>query len=91
MPDRSSFEGENALEEKEIDFLGWRGPPRAAKIVKKMLALGTLCGTEFAAPSLLFIDRVFLSIAFASTVMLVFLLALMGPETPLWHVAMLRQ
>jgi inorganic pyrophosphatase len=29
------FRATNALEEKEIDFLGWRGPARAAKIVKK--------------------------------------------------------
>jgi hypothetical protein len=57
---------------------------------QKVLALGR-SRNRIGAPSLLLMDRIFLSIALASTVMLVFLLALMGPDTPLWHVAMLSQ
>ena len=30
------FRATNALEKKELDFLGWRGPARAAKLVKKL-------------------------------------------------------
>jgi inorganic pyrophosphatase len=36
LASRAHNEFENALEEKEIDFLGWRGPKRAIETVKRL-------------------------------------------------------
>jgi inorganic pyrophosphatase len=30
------FEATNALEQKELKFLGWRGPTRATKTIKRL-------------------------------------------------------
>jgi hypothetical protein len=32
------FRATNALEDKELEFLGWRGPKQAAKTVKRLSA-----------------------------------------------------
>jgi inorganic pyrophosphatase len=36
LPDRAREETTNALEEKQIDFLGWRGPGPAINTIKRL-------------------------------------------------------
>ena len=36
VPERSFFEATDALENKKLKFLGWRGPTRAIKTIKRL-------------------------------------------------------